>query len=109
MLYDNVTRKYHMYASEITRKCGIHRWVTNSIVVHAVSAGPPAWRFERKGVVKELFSHEPIVARAPTGEFVVFLTHYPGDASDCPVCNCTDGNSASGEVGSAGHAHARHT
>jgi hypothetical protein len=43
-----------------------------------------------------LFTHEPIVARAPTGEVVVYVTHYPGDASDCPVCNCTDGNSASG-------------
>ena len=39
-----------------------------------------------------------LVARAPTGEFVVYLTHYPGDASDCPICNCTTGSSFSGEA-----------
>ena len=49
--------------------------------------------------IEGLFSHEPIVARAPTGEFVVYLTHYPGDASDCPICNCTTGSSFSGEAG----------
>ena len=102
VVYDNATSLYHMYASEITRSCGIHRWVSNSIVVHATSAGPPHWSFKRQGVVKGLFTHEPIVARAPSGEFVVYVTHYPGDASDCPVCNCTDGNSASGGGSCAG-------
>ena len=62
------------------------------------------WSFTRKGVVSGLFSHEPIVARAPTGEFVVYLTHYPGDASSGPVCNCTDGSSASGGGSCAGEA-----
>ena len=98
MIWDTNTSLYHMYASEITRHCGIHRWVTNSIVVHATSKGPQDnWRFVRQGEVKGLFSHEPIVARAPTGEFVVYLTHFPGDASNCPVCNCTDGTSLSGD------------
>lgn len=94
--------RWHMWASEITRKCGIHRWITNSIVVHAVSDGPSSnWHFERKAEVFPLFSHEPIVARAPTGEYVLYFTHYPGDGSDAPTCNCTDGNSASGEDGCA--------
>eukprot|EP01043_Picozoa_sp_COSAG02_P098708 COSAG02_NODE_34844_length_477_cov_1.214286_1_plen_123_part_10 len=39
---------WHMYASEISKHCGIHRWVTNSIVVHATSRGGPEWHFERK-------------------------------------------------------------
>jgi hypothetical protein len=86
-----------MYASEISRHCGIHRWVTNSIVVHATSRGAAEnWRFVRQAEVEALFSHEPIVAKAPTGEFVVYLTHYNGDAADCPICNCTDGTSKSG-------------
>jgi hypothetical protein len=96
VVYDHETKLYHMYASEITGHCGIHRWVTNSIVVHATSRGGPDWRFTRRGEVKSLFTHEPIVARAPSGEFVVYVTHYPGNPSDCPTCNCTDGNSASG-------------
>ena len=88
-----------MWASEISRHCGIHRWVSNSIIVHAVSDGPPAWHFERKEPVFPLFSHEPIVARAPTGEFVLYFTSFDGPASDGYPCNCTDGNSKSGEPG----------
>ena len=95
---------YHMWASEITKKCGIHRWISNSIVVHAVSKGPPDWVFERKEAVFPLFSHEPIAARAPTGEYVLYITHYDGDGSDSPTCNCTNGNSYSGEAGCAGEA-----
>jgi len=99
VVWDNATQLYHMYASEITRHCGIHKWVSNSIVVHATSRGlADDWRFERKGVVASLFSHEPIVARAPSGEFVVYLSNYNSTSggSDCPVCDCTDGSSASG-------------
>ena len=96
VIYDAATQLYHMYASEIMHHCGIHRWVTNSIVVHATSPGGPDWRFQRQGEVKGLFTHEPIVARAPTGEYVVYVTHYPGTPSDCPVCQCTDGSSSSG-------------
>ena len=70
-----------MWASEITRHCGIHRWISNSIVVHAVSEGPPEWNFERKEEVFPLFSHEPIVARAPTGEYVMYFTHFDGKLS----------------------------
>ena len=98
--------KYHMWYSEISRHCGIHRWVTNSVVNHAVSDGPASeWHFEPDNAsapVLPIFSHEPIAARAPTGEYVLFVTHYPGSAADSPTCNCTDGNSASGEPGCAG-------
>ena len=47
VIYDAASELYHMYYSEISRHCGIHRWVTNSVVNHAVSDGPAsAWRFE---------------------------------------------------------------
>ena len=59
----------------------VYRWVTNSIVVHAVSKGGPEWRFRRQSEVKGLFTHEPIVARAPTGEWVVYVTHFPGTSA----------------------------
>ena len=105
VLWDAPTKKYHMYASEISRHCGIHRWITNSIVVHATSAGASEnWHFTRRDEITGLFSHEPIVARAPPpgNEFVLYYTHYPGDGSDSPTCNCSDGSSASG--GCAGEA-----
>mmetsp|Transcript_14396 Transcript_14396/g.42992 ORF Transcript_14396/g.42992 Transcript_14396/m.42992 type:complete len:881 (-) Transcript_14396:185-2827(-) len=94
---------YHMYYSEISRHCGIHRWLTNSVVGHATSRGAAdGWAFTRQSdTVRGLFSHEPVVARAPTGELVLYLTSFAGDAGAGPVCNCTDGTSASGEAGCA--------
>jgi hypothetical protein len=89
---------YHMWASYITRSCGIHRWLSNSVIVHA-TAQSPLGPFTRRGLVFGLFSHEPAAVRAPTGEFVLFFTSFPGSASDAPTCNCTDGSSASGEAG----------
>mmetsp|Transcript_20302 Transcript_20302/g.24631 ORF Transcript_20302/g.24631 Transcript_20302/m.24631 type:complete len:438 (+) Transcript_20302:174-1487(+) len=90
---------WHMWASEISRHCGIHRWLTNSVVVHAVSNNLSS-PFQRKEVVFPLFSHEPIVTRAPTGEYVMYFSSFPGaSASDQPICNCSDGNSISGEPG----------
>jgi len=53
VIYDKKTQLYHMYASEISRHCGIHRWVSNSIVVHATSAGASdGWAFQRKSQVR---------------------------------------------------------
>ena len=82
----------------MSRHCGIHRWVTNSVIVHAV-ADSPLGPYTRQEEVFPLFSHNPVAARAPTGEYVLFFEHYDGDASDAPVCNCSDGNSYSGEPG----------
>jgi hypothetical protein len=101
VMYYEGDKQYHMWASEISQHCGIHRWISNSIIVHATSAGPPGWKFERKEAVMPLFSHEPIVARAPSGEFVLYFTAYDGPGSDEPMCNCTDGSSKSGEPGCA--------
>ena len=92
---------YHMWASEMTRSCGIHRWLSNSVVVHATAPGPLG-PFTKKQQVFGLFSHEPVAQRAPTGEYVLFFTSFPGAASDAPTCNCSDGNSASGEAGCEG-------
>ena len=105
VIYSAQDDQYHMYFSEISRHCGIHRWISNSVVSHAVSAGPQAnWTFTKMETLFPLFTHEPIVARAstrPDGPLVLFVTHYPGDASDAPTCNCTDGSSVSGETGCA--------
>ena len=65
VLLDETTGTYHMYASEMTAHCGIGAWAQNSRVVHATSA-TPGGTYERKGVVWGVFSHEPMMARAPT-------------------------------------------
>ena len=103
MLYDANDGLYHMYASEISNHCGIHRWLSDSIVVHATSQGAKdGWKFERQEAIDVLpkFSHEPVAVRDPaSGATVLFVSHYPGgDASDCTdkICRCSDGSSWSG-------------
>eukprot|EP01047_Picozoa_sp_COSAG01_P046947 COSAG01_NODE_4444_length_5017_cov_4.901179_4_plen_409_part_00 len=96
VLYDNTTNLWHMWASEILHHCGIHRWVTNSVVVHATSDRADGV-FTRKEEVFPLFSHEPTAARAPTGEYVLYLTHHNGSPAGVgTLCNCTSGSSGSG-------------
>jgi len=65
---------WHMYAAEMELGCGINVWLSNSAVVHATSPDPLAVPFTRRSVVQGAFAHEPIAARAPTGEFVIFFT-----------------------------------
>ena len=65
---------YHMYAAEIYGYCGMNVWLSNSFVVHATSPDPSSVPFVKQGLVFDVFSHEPIAARAPTGEYVVYFT-----------------------------------
>jgi hypothetical protein len=90
--------QYHMWFSEITRNCGIHGWISNSVVSHAVSRGPEdRWKFRKTRTLYPVFSHEPIAAQDPTtGEFGLFVSHYPnGSAADTGICTCVDGSTAS--------------
>eukprot|EP01051_Picozoa_sp_SAG22_P010359 SAG22_NODE_928_length_6464_cov_2.852789_5_plen_257_part_00 len=83
ILHDNSTGKsvWHMWSSELLNHCGIHRWVENSVVVHATSDRPDGV-FTKHETVFGHFSHEPSAARAPTGEFVLYFTHN-SDVSQC--------------------------
>ena len=65
---------WHMYAAEMGHECGINVWLANSVVVHATSPDPLSVPFTRRSVVQGAFAHEPIAARAPSGEFVVFMS-----------------------------------
>ena len=94
-----------MMYSEILYSCGIHTWLGNSVVSHAISKGArDNWKFTKVHPPMEsvppfsrIFSHEPVLVRDPrTQEYVVFFTHYHTTAWDGPSCNCTDGTSASG-------------
>ncbi|CAB9519930.1 expressed unknown protein [Seminavis robusta] len=91
---------YHMFFSELAHHCGIHRWISHSVVSHAVSAGPEDnWKFHKTKTLLPIFSHEPIVTRDPsTGELGLFVSHYPhGSAADDndSTCHCVDGSTSS--------------
>jgi hypothetical protein len=64
---------FHMWAAEMTYSTGIKSWRSNSRIVHAVAHPNSSKPFEflRKDVAQPVFAHEPTVARAPTGEFVM--------------------------------------
>ena len=76
ILCDNSSGKdvWHMWASELLHHCGIHSWVGNSVVVHA-TADRADGTYSRQEFLFGHFSHEPSAARAPTGEFVLVITH----------------------------------
>ena len=66
-----------MWAAEMSSFCGINVWQPNSLVVHAQSSVSKSGiaSYERKEVIDVIFSHEPDVIRAPTGEYVIYYSH----------------------------------
>ena len=86
--------RFIMVYSEIERHCGINAWLSNSVVRVAVSEDPLGPYRRRPGVVFPIFSHEPTLALAPTGDTVVmFFTHNDRPVTYAGTCNCTSGNS----------------
>eukprot|EP00756_Hemistasia_phaeocysticola_P066394 Hpha_TRINITY_DN9205_c0_g2::TRINITY_DN9205_c0_g2_i1::g.28860::m.28860 len=65
--------KFHMYAAEMVKGCGIEFWEPNSRVIHAVSDTPEG-PYRRVSVVANPFAHEPTAMRGPKGEWVVLMT-----------------------------------
>lgn len=75
--------------SSRARTGGIEAWRTNSQIVHATSVD--GVRFTRRGAVFPPFAHEPTVARAPTGEFVMWFTGEIAGKHPPRCRECADG------------------
>ena len=80
--------QWHMWSAEMVNGCGIWAWCSNSQVVHAV-ASTPTGAYTRKGVAQKVWAHEPTVARAPTGEYVMMFTSSPWGPNGQPPVNAT--------------------
>ena len=78
--------KYHMWIAEMANHCGIGAWAQNSRIIRAV-ADDPSGEFKRVQVVWNIFSHEPMMARSPTGEYVMYFTTNRAEAIN-GTCNC---------------------
>lgn len=98
--------RFGMLASQLVNHCGLNAWTRNSRVIFATSAtavGP----YRQQSVIEGTFSHEPSVARAPNGSWVMYFTR-PFDEVGWPApCNCSDGSTpdaCGGEVGARQHA-----
>jgi hypothetical protein len=102
LLNDDARPTYHMWASEMAEGCGIEAWQTNSRIVHATSAD--GVHFRRREVVFDTFAHEPTVARAPTGEWVMWFTGMPEGKPPPPRCmDCTGGNTPANTTCAGGY------
>ena len=76
---------YHGYAAAMTNGCSLGAWTTNSEVVHTVSEVPTG-PFRYKDTAIPAFAHNPRVARAPDGTYVLFTIGRPitkGQQCDC--------------------------
>lgn len=102
--------RWHMWSAEMVGGCGIWAWCSNSQIVHAISATPTG-AYQRKEVVQkgqctakpsptfqgqaltdycwclQVWAHEPTVARAPTGEYVMMFTSAPWGPNGQPPVN----------------------
>jgi hypothetical protein len=69
--FDAATKRWQMFAAEMTLGCGIGAWEANSRIVRASSdCADGMYRFEEE--VKGAFSHEPTVVQAPNGTWLLF-------------------------------------
>lgn len=84
VIYDQDTQQFHMWAAEMQEHCGIRVWLTNSAIRHATTSSLDE-PFEPQELVWPVFAHEPTVARAPSGEFVMFFTSTCPNATYCEI------------------------
>jgi hypothetical protein len=94
VLYDNVSKQWHGWASEMMYGCGINAWETNSRIVHIVSDAPSG-PFTRKEVssastsaASTLISHQltPLHHLSPSPLSITSLHHLsPSPLSISPL------------------------
>ena len=78
---------FHLFATAMTRGCGIHAWSSNAKVIHAVSTtpeGPYVWSDDALPVLHAA----PGVARHPDGTYLLFSM---GTTNASLQQNCPDG------------------
>ena len=90
--YDHKYQKYFMFVTELSGHCGMHTWTTNSQTIRA-SSDTPKGLYTREEVIFPVWSHEAVVTRAPTGEYVAFFSYNPKPGPKRPICTtCKDGS-----------------
>jgi hypothetical protein len=62
--------KWHMHVAAFVQHCGFNQWASNSQIVHAVADSPDG-QYRVQAVAQPVWAHNPAVARAPSGEWVM--------------------------------------
>jgi len=63
---------WHLFFAEFLNECPLGSWETNSVVAHAVAPKHSGPFVRQPGVVQEAFHHNPSIARAPDGTFLLY-------------------------------------
>eukprot|EP00940_MAST-03C_sp_MAST-3C-sp2_P000546 g546.t1 len=92
--YDSVSQLYIMLVSDYAEQCP--NWGHNSAVSVATSADPEG-PFEKRFRLFGVMSHEPMLARGNSGEWVVYFTAKTNAATNLPA-NGTDADDVHGTV-----------
>ena len=83
---------WHMHVAQFVGLCGFNQWATNSRIVHAVADAPDG-RYEVADEAVPVWSHNPAVTRAPTGEWVMtWVQNRTVDAAAVAAQCDADGN-----------------
>lgn len=84
--------RWGMVSSELVEHCGIDSWTRNSRVVFATSSSGPAGPYLHNRTLFGPFAHEPSLARAPNGSWVLYFEQYRKDCAGArPPCVCAAG------------------
>lgn len=95
-LFDEASRQYFFFGSELAGHCGMHTWTTNSRIIRAVGPSAVGKFVPEAGnasaaVVIPVWSHEVAPTRGPSGEWVLFASAEIPCAR--PLCaGCVDGS-----------------
>jgi len=85
VVYAEEDGKWHLFFAEFLNYCPLGSWGSNSVVRHAVADAPNGPFVVGAGVVQEAFHHNPSIARAPDGTFLLYSI---GNGSTTPKdCN----------------------
>lgn len=89
---NETTGRWHLYAADMTRKCGLHAWTENSAISHtsADSAAGPYMLVEEQPIFP-VFSHNPTAHRAPDGTFLIYHIGSGKPRTTTPPFNCSNG------------------
>lgn len=87
--YDQESKRWIMFAAEMTNGCGINAWETNSRIVLA-SSETPGGAYRVNSQIKPTFAHEPVLARLADGCWLLYSIGNTS-SSDPPRADCKDG------------------
>ena len=81
---------WHAVVAQMADNCGLNSWEQNSQLVHVTSTAGPEGPYSGETVIRLPFSHNPKLARAPDGTYIIWHIGC-GDNTTHRMGNCSGG------------------